>query len=351
MMTMPFSLPAASACRYAPILAAVLFQATLPSFSHADDRVLPADNRTNGESTLDSLAQVMEKMRQSQVALGKSRDATLAATVLSEDGYIIAKASEAQQFKPWKIFLQDGSDMKVRLVRDDHELDLLLLKVERQGMQAIEWGQSIAVQAGQWLCALTGSSREIRLGVLSARTRDIPDSGVVLGVLMGADEAEDGVLIEEVAEDSPAQLAGLQANDLVVSVDGKKVTSNRMLNQMVNARRAGDVVKLSYLREGSPGECEVRLASRSRVMMNWAGEDFANGGTSVRTDSFPEIIQHEIPLIPADMGSAVYNIEGQVVGLNIARVNRVTTFALPISVFREPIEKWIKEDREKKLRQ
>ncbi|TLD71796.1 PDZ domain-containing protein [Phragmitibacter flavus] len=330
------------------ISALAFFSVALIALPVAAD-VLPPQQRTNGSATLQPLEPLRQSASSSRVAIGQSRDATLSGVFVAEDGYILTKASEAEQFKPWKIFLEDGTDLDARLVKRDQKLDLLLLKIERQGLKAIEWSQTIATQAGDWLCSLTDSGRQIRLGVLSAKSRNIPDSGVVLGVLMGPNEDEDGVLIEEVAEDSPAQLAGLKPADLVISIDGEPVTTNKMLNQMVNSRLAGDVVKLRYLREGNPGECEVRLASRSRVMMNWGGEDFANGGTSVRTDNFPKILQHEIPLQPADMGSALYNLDGQAIGLNIARVDRVTTYALPADLFSEDLQSWIKEDREREL--
>lgn len=309
--------------------------------------VLPPQERTNGSTTLQALDPLRQNASASRVAIGRSRDATLSGIVVAEDGYVLTKASEAEQFRPWKVFLEDGADLDARLVKRDQKLDLLLLKIERSGLQAVEWSQTFVSQAGEWLCSLADGGRQIRLGVLSARSRAIPNSGVVLGVLMGPNEDEDGVLIEEVAVDSPAQLAGLQPNDFVIAVDGEPVTTNKMLNQMVNSRLAGDVVKISYLREGTPGECEVRLASRSRVMMNWGGEDFANGGTSVRTDNFPKILQHEIPLQPSDMGSALYNLDGQAIGLNIARVDRVTTYALPAETFQNALQSWIKEDRDK----
>ncbi|MFZ4763357.1 MAG: hypothetical protein ACOYMN_00280, partial [Roseimicrobium sp.] len=75
------------------------------------------------------------------------------------------------------------------------------------------------------------------------------------------------------------------------------------------------------------------------------GADFANHGTSLRTDHFPEVLQHDLPLNPADMGGAVYDLHGQAVALNIARVDRVTNYALPVEIFLPEVERWIQEDR------
>ena len=50
---------------------------------------------------------------------------------------------------------------------------------------------------------------------------------------------------------------------------------------------------------------------------------------SKRVDDFPEIIQHDTPLSAAAMGGVLLDLKGRVIGLNIARLDRVTTFALP----------------------
>ena len=54
-----------------------------------------------------------------------------------------------------------------------------------------------------------------------------------------------------------------------------------------------------------------------------------SGETSNRRNGFPEVIQHVIPLTPNSMGSPLLNLKGDVVGINIARADRVTTYALP----------------------
>jgi S1-C subfamily serine protease len=90
---------------------------------------------------------------------------------------------------------------------------------------------------------------------------------------------------------------------------------------------------------------QVRLASRSKILQNWEGEDFANGGISIRTDNFPQVIQHDIPLSPLDMGSPLLDLAGNPLGINIARVDRVTTFALPAEIFWKEIQPLIEADR------
>jgi S1-C subfamily serine protease len=123
---------------------------------------------------------------------------------------------------------------------------------------------------------------------------------------------------------------------------------NENLAKIIASHRPGDVVTIRYSRNGSEAECQVCLASRRHVQMNWGGEDFANHGTSLRTDNFPDVIQHDLPLNPGDMGGAVFVLQGRAVALNIARVDRVTNFALPVESFLPNVTRWMKRDRAKR---
>jgi membrane-associated protease RseP (regulator of RpoE activity) len=60
---------------------------------------------------------------------------------------------------------------------------------------------------------------------------------------------ENGVLINEVRENSPAAKSGLKAGDLIVEVNGKVVKSDFDLIREVNAKKDGDV-QLTIVRDG-----------------------------------------------------------------------------------------------------
>ncbi|MGC8652571.1 MAG: S1C family serine protease [Candidatus Kryptoniota bacterium] len=54
----------------------------------------------------------------------------------------------------------------------------------------------------------------------------------------------EGVLIQEVLKDSPAQSAGLKPGDLILAVDGKEVNASNELQTLIAEHRPGDVVSL-----------------------------------------------------------------------------------------------------------
>ena len=310
---------------------------------------LPDEARTNGADTLKAVSAVQKNTAPWSVAIGEKLDDTkLMGVVLSPDGYILTKSDETQQMKTLRVWIGDSS-VEARLVRRDDKLDLALLKITRNDLPAIAWGESLSLKPGQWLTVLTNTDHEMRLGVFSARRRAIPNSGAVMGVRFASSEKDDhGVQIEEVATDGPADQAGLRADDVIVSLNEQNVNNPGTVRRIVANMQPGETVKVKYKREGVEADCSVKLASRNRVMKNWVGEDFGNHGTSVRTDNYPEIIQHDMPLGPNDMGGALYDLQGRAVGLNIARVDRVTNFALPVEAFLGEVMKWVLEDRGKK---
>ncbi|MGV3659624.1 MAG: PDZ domain-containing protein, partial [Prosthecobacter sp.] len=172
-------------------------------------------------------------------------------------------------------------------------------------------------------------------------------TGAALGIRMDEKTLQEfkGVRIIGIASGSPAEAAGLHEGDVLVTIAGEAVAQYRRVHEIVSKRQPGEIIEVRFRRKDKEETCRVRLASRTKVLQNWEGEDFANGGISLRSDNFPEILQHDIPLFPSDMGGPVATLEGKVVGINIARVDRVTTFALPVEAFWSDAQRWMKDDR------
>jgi serine protease Do len=59
-----------------------------------------------------------------------------------------------------------------------------------------------------------------------------------------------GVLVQDFTDDSPARKAGLQAGDIIISVDGKPVEYVGQLQQQVGFRKPGEKVKVEVARKG-----------------------------------------------------------------------------------------------------
>ena len=75
-------------------------------------------------------------------------------------------------------------------------------------------------------------------------------------------DVDGGAIIERVKTDSPAERAGLAPRDVIVALDGKKVTSMGMLAVAVRAHRPGDVLTLDVVRDKQHHGMKVTVAER-----------------------------------------------------------------------------------------
>jgi serine protease Do len=343
--------------------------AVLPAFCRDVPDSLLEQPLLNGPELRRELAGLQEEVR-TRVAWVRTQEKDqmplVMATCVGEEGYFLLKASEVVQLENYRLHASlEDEGFSMREVRRDTELDLLLVQLIAEEpdslppFEAVRWTPATLMSRGNWVCAAAITDPksaalrppDLRVGVISAGSRRIPGMGAALGIQMAGPEETagsglgEGVLIKSVAAESPAQQAGLRKGDLLQQVAGQAVADSKRVNEVVQKHQPGDLIVVQLLRGIKPLSVRVRLASRSRVLANWEGDDYANGGISIRTDAFPMVLQHDLPLHPQDMGGALFDLQGLALGINIARSDRISTFALPVEVFREKLEDWLEKDR------
>ena len=74
------------------------------------------------------------------------------------------------------------------------------------------------------------------------------------------DNVEDGVIIIKVADDSPAEKAGLKESDVITAVNGEKVSSVATLKAQLYKYNVGDKVKITINRDGKEKDVDVLLS-------------------------------------------------------------------------------------------
>jgi serine protease Do len=87
----------------------------------------------------------------------------------------------------------------------------------------------------------------VSIGDLNANLRDaykVPDGGA---------------LVEQIRDDGPAKGSGLQAEDVIVAVDGESVSDSWALQKAIARHRPGEKVALNVVRNGKPQEVRVTL--------------------------------------------------------------------------------------------
>ncbi len=101
-------------------------------------------------------------------------------------------------------------------------------------------------------------------------------------------DAADAALIYSVVKDSPAEKAGLQANDIVTAANGEKVTCADDLTAVVKAMEPGDTLTLTVTRGGQETAIEVTVGEQTDAAQNGGTEadrgSRQNGGRSSGSD-------------------------------------------------------------------
>ena len=103
---------------------------------------------------------------------------------------------------------------------------------------------------------------------------------------LGLDKAK-GVLVQSVQKGGGGDEAGLQAGDVILSVDGKEVNASNELQVIINSKRPGDIAKLTVFRDGKTIEKDVTLKPRAeeekQTSMNNTQEEGSNKGVNSTT--------------------------------------------------------------------
>ncbi len=75
-------------------------------------------------------------------------------------------------------------------------------------------------------------------------------------------KVKQGVLIESVIKDSPADKAGLKAGDVIVSIGQRDVADYEDLVRILNFYNPDEKIKLNFVRRGSKKSVEIQLAKK-----------------------------------------------------------------------------------------
>lgn len=69
-------------------------------------------------------------------------------------------------------------------------------------------------------------------------------------------------MVESVAKDGPADAAGIQTGDVLVSIDGEPLKTAEDLVADLRERQPGDVVRIRLLRGDEQQDVDVTLSER-----------------------------------------------------------------------------------------
>lgn len=149
---------------------------------------------------------------------------------------------------------------------------------------------------------------------------------------------KNGVLVQQVQPNGPADKAGLKAGDIITTLDGRQIKDGDDLVNEIASRRPGSSIRLGYMRDGKQQDATVTIGDRDKVFAEMGqqqsqaqpdtkAEPGDKLGIQVR-DASPQTAQKlKIPgvVIQSVRSGSFADLQGLEPGLVITRINKQAT--------------------------
>ncbi|NYF89554.1 trypsin-like peptidase domain-containing protein [Tunturiibacter empetritectus] len=124
-----------------------------------------------------------------------------------------------------------------------------------------------------------------------------------------------GVIVGVVTPNGGAAKAGIQAGDVIVSIDGRNIKDGDDLVNDISARHVGSTVKLGYLRDGKQNTANVVIGDRAKTYADITGQP-DDTSTPQEADAGEGKLGITVSVIPASLAAKV-GIKGGVIVTNV----------------------------------
>ena len=321
----------------------------------------PQSRYRDGTHVRSVFQEVIEPARRATVQVRSGSKRIGWGGVVGPDGWVLSKASLVSDNEDATIScrLSDGRELPARVVGVDREYDLVMLKIDAMGLKTLklsdqaidvsdllvskrraivapeqdEADQTPGPMAGDWVATVGDGKNPVAVGVVSVLPREIERRKGFLGV--GYAPNDQTVVVTTVTRNSAASRAGVKKGDVILKISGEPIPTPQDLVRVIQAKHPGDPITIRVRRASDEGEEEIvlRAVLTGRVFDNRAFQQNSLGGKlSKRRFGFPAALQHDTVLGPSDCGGPVVDLDGRVIGFNIARSGRTESYAIPTAV-------------------
>ena len=283
-------------------------------------------------SAMKSLQPVTSKAARSVVAVEVDGKLAALGTVVSGKGHILTKNAETLEGE----VSRPGANGRIslKLVKRFPKRDLALFQGAGDGLESVRWAGKKKSPIGTLLTSPDPDGEPLGIGLVSVLPRAFGEIGF-LGIQAG--EGEGGVAIVRIVNGSPAEEAGLQADDVITHVDGIALEDPFAFGSKIRTYRAGDKVEFTYRRGDTVAKVKVKLAARPQEQSSdrFRRMNEMSGPLSERLSGFPLALQHDMPISPMVCGGPLLDLQGRCIGINVSRAGRVKTLAIPATDIRK----------------
>ncbi|MCM8537989.1 MAG: S1C family serine protease [Lentisphaeraceae bacterium] len=303
----------------------IFYALILLTISTFGQNALPSPDRLNGSNVKQSLTKLISHVNPTVVQILNNDEVISTGIIISADGLVLTKFSELKKLH--KIKTYDGSILDSIIVGSDSQTDLALLKINSKDLKPLVFTkENPKLERGDFLITALPEG-ESKIGVLSGLPRDIIKISGVIGVMLG-DENNEGVIVNQSVTDGPAHTADIRNGDIIESIDGLPTKSHQDILKALSGKGPGKTVLVNIKRTKEKIQKKLTLGDRHITFGMFNRNLEMSGKVSKRVDGFRNILQHDIPIRHTESTSPIFNIEGKLVGINIAKANRAEYFAL-----------------------
>jgi len=170
---------------------------------------------------------------------------------------------------------------------------------------------------------------EVQRALLGVTYQDIKAQSS-MGFPVESKEKE-GLLIINVSPNSAADNAGLRNGDVIIALDGKNITDQRVRNfqEIIGRKRPGETVNIRYKRDGATKNASVVLMSAKQTTENYEAsvdniKDLGIGVAGLSQDELATLnIEEGVRVVEVNRGGLLSSMStGEVVpGFIITRIN------------------------------
>lgn len=229
----------------------------------------------------------------------------------------------------------EGLKIQLHIVKRDLQNDLILLKADKKlnGGIDIEASQNIDVKLGEIVMAVLPDGK-YQKGIIGnehlalEKNSSIPYLGA--SILFKSSPAA----VTVVKPGSPAALAGIQTGDFIININGTTIKQANEFAPELAKYWAGQEVTIDWLRADQKYTKSIKLINKPFVASKHPVDKFT-GGSSERRDGFKQVFTHDAVLLPRQCGAPIFGVDGQFLGINIARYSRAVSLAIPRTIIIE----------------
>jgi hypothetical protein len=256
-------------------------------------------------------------------------------TVIGDGTRILSKWSEVARANG-KLQVDNGRESREAKMSGVYEdEDLVVLEIQGSPLTPVKW--TIAnPKLGEFLAAPQPDGKLAGFGVVSVLERNLKETDkAYLGVIANPNYQGPGIEVDRVDEESGAGKAGLKSGDVILKVGDRPLSGLLELKNALTGVAPGATVDLVVKADRKDRIVKVTLGNRPKLAQ-FSGErleqmERMGGPISQVRDSFTRAIQSDMRLEPSQIGGPVVNLQGEVLGVTIARAGRTRSLVMPAS--------------------